>query len=204
MTNRALLLAAATLLVATEASAASKPKRVGTHPGLFIVSDVGVNDPSGSCYAPDLAEGPATRIAAGYRLSRHFAVEAGYFRTASKTRYANGRPGDQEDVSLDGRFFPFRLDGHRIEPSVLAGVSPRSTIRYPGERRLSGRSANAGLGVRFNSEKSFFVDVDVRWRFVRYDRVTRLEDDGSLTRAKCARQLHGDGLAALVGGGWQF
>jgi hypothetical protein len=187
----------ALLLALLTASPALAGQRAGTHPGLYVATEIGIHDPNGSCYTPDLISGPALHAAAGWRLTRWAAIEGDWFRSGSRAKnYAS--PGSFAELEVTGRFYPWTFDRHRLEPNLIAGWAPDTHLTYGG-KHLTGRSANAGAGFRFNSDGKFFFGVDVIHRFARYDRWSEGGESGH-----CRRELHGDGTAFLVGTGWQF
>lgn len=194
------------LLLLLAPTAEARPQRAGTHPGPFLGIDFGVHDPTGKVYASELEQGPALRAIAGWRLTRFASVEVAGFHSLSRNSGAPEQENPQHsEVSADLRLFPFDLDGRRFEPNLLVGYSPHAEVRYPGRSRLSGSSASVGAGLRFNSDGRFFFQMDARWRFVRYANFAVVdEESGGVTKGKCPRYLHGDGVSVTIGSGWQF
>jgi hypothetical protein len=172
------------------------------HP--YVEVQGGVNDPSGRAYANALAVGPATRMLVGWRPIRMFAFEGSLLRSESDTTQPSTLNGaDITEWSVDVRWFPRRFD--IVEPDLLAGYSPSSSIRYwSGADVYTGTSTELGAGARFKQGRNFYMSTEVRYRFVRYTHGTSASSTGVVTPVPMASQLQGNSPAILLGVGYSF
>lgn len=194
-------------LVARPAAAKGRqhgPRTAGI-PGMpYVAMEGGVHDPVGPCYKHALATGGAARAVVGWRFTRAFAAEASLFRTSSsaKAQSAPGSyyPADVTEWSVDVRWFAPRFDV--VEPTLLLGYSPESSIRYwHGTAVYHGSSTDIGAGARFRASRHVWMNADLRYRMVRFTRgTTRDVDTGVSTPARIGT-LNGDAFALMVGFG---
>jgi hypothetical protein len=172
------------------------------HP--YVEMQGGVNDPTGRAYGNTLAIGPAARMVVGWRPMRMFAAEVSLLRTESDTTAPTTVNGaDITEYSVDVRWFPKRFD--IVEPNLLAGYSPSSTIRYwSGADVYTGTSTELGAGARFTQGRNFYMSADIRYRFVRYTHGSSASSTGVVTPVPMASQLQGNSPAFLLGFGYSF
>ena len=206
MTTRFRLLLAATAalsLIGPSALAADHEEGAGDINGLMVGGEFAYTRPNGHDYNNQLDDGlDALHLYVGYRFLGLASFEVGLLEVQAPIK-SSSKKAEIRTLSLDGRIF---IPLGSFQPNFLVGYSPSAEFHASDsgiDQKFHGNSWILGAGARFVVVPKFYLTLDVRHSFIRYQKGD-ITIAGVTVSGTLDSEARGDVTAVLVGGGVQF